>query len=613
LYSIVVTNGLFVGPFFITGDFSMEKDTTFVRFIFAVLIAFAIPDAAWAAATTYGPALQPGTVFDGITSTFQNSTGGWMNAAQGYAKDLFLSLSLIEFTWAAIQLTIKKGELQDMIASTMMKIVGIGFFYSLLMMAPTWIPAIMNSFGMAGAAVGSSGGSAAMLSPSGVFDQGISIASAMVSAMNTANSGNVSLTSVVTSGGASIGSFLFGAIVTGLAGLMTILAFTAVAVQLMVTLIESYVIIGGGMLMMGFLGSRWTLPFGEKYFGYAVSTGIKLFTLYLIVGQGQAVANQIVHALVSSGGPAPGPIDFLGAGASSVAYGAMGYMVPAMAGSMMNGSPSLSLGNMAGAAGGMMGSIVGAGAMAASTALSGLSAASGAFSKTTKAAGNIGGDAMGSPAGSIGGATGAGSGNMPAAGSSGASSFGAGSSSPVAAPPGMQGEVSKQGGAQAVPAPAAMSAMADTPTGNTSPAAPVEGATPNSGGSPSAAAQSIDRMIDNGTATNPETAKAVSDHLKTMPEPATAKGEVSKQAAQTDTAPPSADTGSSKFAPAVNLSSTENISAKGGTDAAASTKKTGIDLSKKAESLNDMARRMDRLPANDGHSGGISIKFNHIE
>lgn len=564
----------------------MEKDTTFVRFIFAVLIAFAIPDAAWAAATTYGPALQPGTVFDGITSTFQNSTGGWMNAAQGYAKDLFLSLSLIEFTWAAIQLTIKKGELQDMIASTMMKIVGIGFFYSLLMMAPTWIPAIMNSFGMAGAAVGSSGGSAAMLSPSGVFDEGISVASAMVSAMNTANSGNVSLTSVVSSGGASIGSFLFGAIVTGLAGLMAILAFTAVAVQLMVTLIESYVIIGGGMLMMGFLGSRWTLPFGEKYFGYAVSTGIKLFTLYLIVGQGQAVANQIVHALVSSGGPAPGPIDFLGAGASSVAYGAMGYMVPAMAGSMMNGSPSLSLGNMAGAAGGMMGSIVGAGAMAASTALSGLSAASGAFSKTTKAAGNIGGDAMGSSAGSIGGAASSG-GNIPTAGGSGAASFGAGSSSPVAAPPGMQGEVSKQGGSQAVPAPAAMASSSSTSA--------VDSASMTS------ASSSADT---NAAATTPSAGTSTP-----------AQGEVSKQSAQTNPAPApaSVDTGSSKFAPAANLSSTENISAKGGTDAAASTKKTGIDLSKRAESLNDMARRMDRLPSNDGHSGGISIKFNHIE
>lgn len=519
----------------------MKKDTVFVRFIFAALIAFAIPDAAYAAATTYGPPLGSG-VFDGITSTFQNSTGGWMNAAQGYAKSLFLSLSLIEFTWAAIQLTMKKGEIQDLIASTMMKIVGIGFFYSLLMMAPTWIPAIMNSFGMAGAAVGTSGGNTTMLSPSGVFDEGISVAGSLVDAMNNSNSNtNGGVVNAITSGGASIGGFLFGAIVTGLAGLMTILAFTLVAVQLMVTLIESYVIIGGGMLMMGFLGSRWTLPFGEKYFGYAVSTGIKLFTLYLIVGQGSNVANAIIAGL-TAGGHAPGPVDFLGAGASSLAYGAMGFMVPAMAGSMMNGSPSLSLGNMTGAASGIAGSIVGAGAMAASTMMGGMGLASGAFSKTTKAAGNIGGDA-------VGGGGGGGIGGTLAGGGSSTAAFGAGTSSPVAAPSGMS-TGGASGAAKPVAAPAAM-ANANAMTA---------GAPAGAGASAAAAAK---------PSSSSELAK--------------------------------------------NVSSGGDVSRKGGTDAAVSTKKSGIDFAKKAENLNDMARRMSSLPANDGHSGGISIKLNHIE
>lgn len=42
--------------------------------------------------------------------------------------------------------------------------------------------------------------------------------------------------------------------------------------------------------------------------------------------------------------------------------------------------------------------------------------------------------------------------------------------------------------------------------------------------SPSAAAQSIDNMIANGQATNPEAAKAVSDHLKSMPDSSTSSG-----------------------------------------------------------------------------------------
>lgn len=572
-----------------------------LRIVFAVLFAFVIPDVAWA---EYGPALQPGTVFDGITNTFKGSSAGWMTAAQGYAQNLFLSLAAIEFTWAAAQLVLKKGDLPDMIASTMLKVVGIGFFYSMLMVAPVWIPAIMDSFGMAGAAVGANGGSAAMLSPSGIFDQGINVAGSMVSAMNSSNANNVGLGEIVSSGGASIGSFMFGAIVTGLAGLLTIMAFTLVAVQLMVTLIESYLVIGGGMLMLGFSGSRWTLPFAEKYFGYAVSTGIKLFTLYLIVGQGQNVANAIIQGL-TSGGAAPGPVDFLGAGASSLAYGAMGYMVPSLAGSMMNGSPALSMGNMAAAGGGLAGSMIGTAAMGAATALSGMSAASGLFNKTSKAAGNIGGSAPAGGGGSVGGGL-PGGGDIPGSGGGNAAGFGGGSESSVAAPPGMDAGAGSTAAAaaaptaQPVPAPAAMAAM-DAPVSGATPAvaAPMAqpaASAPNAASStPSAGAESLGNPVESASAS-------------------ATPAQVSKQSGENQEAK-TATGGKAKAGPAVsaNVTPSENVSAKGGTDAVASVKKKGIDLNKTAQNLNDMARRMNKLPVNDGHSGGISIRLSHLD
>lgn len=565
-----------------------------LRIVFAVLFAFVIPDVAWA---EYGPALQPGTVFDGITNTFKGSSAGWMTAAQGYAQNLFLSLAAIEFTWAAAQLVLKKGDLPDMIASTMLKVVGIGFFYSMLMVAPTWIPAIMDSFGMAGAAVGANGGSAAMLSPSGIFDQGINVAGSMVSAMNSSNSNNVGLGEIVSSGGASIGSFMFGAIVTGLAGLLTIMAFTLVAVQLMVTLIESYIVIGGGMLMLGFTGSRWTLPFGEKYFGYAVSTGIKLFTLYLIVGQGQNVADAIISGL-TSGGTAPGPVDFMAAGASSLAYGAMGYMVPSLAGSMMNGSPSLSMGNMAAAGGGIAGTAIGTAALGAATALSGVSAAGGLFNKTSKAAGNIGGSAPAGGGGSVGGGLPGGSPGGDTPTGSNAAGFGGGSESSVAAPPGMDagsgGGSSTAVAAQPVPAPAAMAAMDAPPVSVPNAASSTPSNVPG-GGAP---AMSMGNPVESASASS------------TPAQPQPAQGEVSKQSGESPTPPAKAKSGPAASA---NVTPSANVSSKGGTDAAASVKKKGIDLNKTAQNLNDMARRMDKLPVNDGHSGGISIRLNHLD
>ena len=96
-----------------------------------------------------------------------------------------------------------------------------------------------------------------------------------------------------------------------------------------------YIIIGGGALLLRFNGSKWTQVFAEKYLGYAVSVGIKLFALYLIVGLGQNLANTWVTRLGAST-----PETAIQVGVAALIYGAMGIMVPGMAGSMLNGSPS---------------------------------------------------------------------------------------------------------------------------------------------------------------------------------------------------------------------------------------------------------------------------------
>ncbi|EQD71861.1 membrane protein, partial [mine drainage metagenome] len=58
------------------------------------------------------------------------------------------------------------------------------------------------------------------------------------------------------------------------------LGFGLVALQLMMTLMEMYMVLGIGSVMLGFLGSRWTVQFGERYASYAASVGVKLLTTY---------------------------------------------------------------------------------------------------------------------------------------------------------------------------------------------------------------------------------------------------------------------------------------------------------------------------------------------
>ena len=72
--------------------------------------------------------------------------------------------------------------------------------------------------------------------------------------------------------------------------MIVIVAYAIIAAQLLVALVESYIVIGGGILLLGFSGSRWTKFFSERYLSYVASVGVKLFVLYLIMGIGMSIA-----------------------------------------------------------------------------------------------------------------------------------------------------------------------------------------------------------------------------------------------------------------------------------------------------------------------------------
>ncbi len=229
-------------------------------------------------------------VLTGIQNMVQSSSSGWMSAALGLAQGLFVGLAGIEIAWTGIHWVLKKNDLSDFIASFALKMISILFFYMLLQEAPVWIPMIINSFAQAGQTVGASGGGGipvVALDPSSVFEQGMTVSGAIWSSFQNASS---------TMG---IGQTVAGAFATLSGSLFSIVAYGLLALQILITNIESYIIIGGGALLLGFNGSKWTQVFAEKYLGYAVSVGIKLFVLYLIVGLGQNLANTWVTRLGS--------------------------------------------------------------------------------------------------------------------------------------------------------------------------------------------------------------------------------------------------------------------------------------------------------------------------
>lgn len=352
-------------------------------------------------------------MLDSVVNNAANASGGWMQQSLDFAKTLFFGLAALEFVWAAMQLTLQKGELSELAVGLLMKIIALSFFSMVLLYAPDWIPKVIDSFKQAGAAVGGSSysttGSTNMqtcasgtLSPSAVIDQGLCVSSKLTSSsleQMGVDDGSPGFIDVVKN--------FFPMMLLGLASLATMIGFVVLAIQLTVTLIESYIVIGGGVLMLGFMGSRWTMNYGERFFGYAVSIGVKLFTLYLIVAMGESFVNSLVN-YISNDIAQNGTVSMntmLGTTAASLMYGAMGYLVPGLAGSMLNGSPSLSMSNVGQAGKGMAGMPVGAALStgAAGARAMGLGAGGAAFLASKFGGGGGSGSIGGLPPGGGGG------------------------------------------------------------------------------------------------------------------------------------------------------------------------------------------------------------------
>ena len=344
------------------------------------------------------PFVNAAGMMDTLVSQVQGASGGWMATALGYATNLFFGLAAIEFAWSAIQLTLKKSELSEIMVGTLFKVMSLSFFAMVLIKAPEWIPAIVNSFKAAGAGVGGS----PVLSPSAVFDQGLQVAASLMQFSNDAAPSTGSMIiNTLTNSGQGLGKFMLSAIIVGVASVFIILGYGLIAVQLLITLVESYLIIGGGALMLGFSGSRWTHNLSEKYFGYAISIGVKLFTIYLIIGFGDSFTQALKDTIAASYAAHPeGPSfgDYLGVGGASLFYGVTGYMAPGLAGSMLNGTVAMSL-QSAGTAAGMVGGAPVAAGLAASAAgarAMGLAGgAMGTLMPVQRAAGAIGGASAG--------------------------------------------------------------------------------------------------------------------------------------------------------------------------------------------------------------------------
>jgi type IV secretion system protein TrbL len=74
-----------------------------------------------------------------------------------------------------------------------------------------------------------------------------------------------------------------------IAAFIIMICFALIAAMMLLIYVQAYIILNAGVILLGFGGCSFTNNITLKYFQGALSTGVKLFVMILIVGLGQTV------------------------------------------------------------------------------------------------------------------------------------------------------------------------------------------------------------------------------------------------------------------------------------------------------------------------------------
>ncbi|MBV9760489.1 MAG: P-type conjugative transfer protein TrbL, partial [Acidobacteriaceae bacterium] len=279
-----------------------------------------------------------------ILSQMRSFRTQWITNIWIYAQRLFWFLAFIEFGWSVIALALDKTDLQSWVGGLVGKMMWIGAFYALLVNGSAWIPDILDSFEQIGQGASGLG---APISPSGVFVQGLDIAGSLLSGA---------------SGSAFLSGDIASALLCAVGALLIFISYVIITINLVVTLVESYLVVSAGYIFLGFGGSRWTAPYTERYIGLGVSIGIKLLVLYCVIAAGQALGtgwNTEATGIGTSTTPAKTALDVIG---GALIYMMCCWQIPKLFGAVIGGSPALTGGDLV-----MTGTAVAAGALTAAS------------------------------------------------------------------------------------------------------------------------------------------------------------------------------------------------------------------------------------------------------
>jgi type IV secretion system protein TrbL len=208
---------------------------------------------------------QEGSVLTSLQSQITTAAKGWETTVMDAAKSLFWILATIEIGIAAVWLALQAASLDSWFAELVRRIMFVGFFAFVLAQGPTFAKAVVDSLFQ----IGAGGGTA---SPADVFNAGLAVATKMSEKIQFGLFEDNAL-----------------AISAAFAMVVVVISFSLVAAIFVSVMVEMYIGLLAGMIMLGLGGSSYTKDFAVRYLVYAFSVGMKLMALVMISRIGSEV------------------------------------------------------------------------------------------------------------------------------------------------------------------------------------------------------------------------------------------------------------------------------------------------------------------------------------
>ena len=254
-----------------------------------------------------------------LLESFESAFGAGQKQVQDHSLELFHYIVGIEITLLGIYAALGG---QEVATPMLKKILSIGFFHWVVKKFDYLTQEVLRGFTSTGALAGGGKPTEAILDPSSVLEKGFAVTQVVFEYMNYAS--NQTYT-----------GFSMDAIICGLVGVLILLAFFLIALQIFITRLEFAMVVAVGLILIPFGVFKPTSFMAEKVFGAIFAFGVKVMVLTFIV----SVAMPIMSSYAIPGGFVWDAMFNMLFAAATIAC--LAWHGPKVAAGFLSGSPAL--------------------------------------------------------------------------------------------------------------------------------------------------------------------------------------------------------------------------------------------------------------------------------